>query len=464
MNLAGFCRNCLSNWYRDAAEARGLAMTKDESREAIYGMPYAEWQASPPDRGRRRQARRVREEPPEALAARPPTPALSRSARREVHAEQGQSSQADQPRAPGRRGAHGAFTWGVIDKLLEDGRLTFDAVSGTSAGALNAVVMIDGFERGGNDGARERLQEFWMRVSRGAGKVEPGNDVIDQMIGFGAPPCRPFSYFHALLRLPRPTGSIRSTSTRSATSSSRSSTSRRVQHCKAARLFISATNVRTGKIKVFTGKEVTADAVMASACLPNLFRAVEIGDEAYWDGGYMGNPALFPFFEDKGLGRHPARPDQSHPAGGLPRTGAGDHRAGQRDHLNASLLRELRAIDFVNRLLAESRLDPATTDRTGCTASRRRRRSPRTTRRPRWTPAGVSSRSCAMPSRAGGVRVLKDHYADVGVRGYLDLGRSSCEQSALDDGRPFSRWRYGPDGSAGTPPAGRTGSRTTTAR
>ena len=106
-----------------------------------------------------------------------------------------------------------------------------------------------------------------------------------------------------------------------------------MQHCKAARLFISATNVRTGKIKVFTGKEVTADAVMASACLPNLFHAVEIGGEAYWDGGYMGNPALFPFFEDKGsddillVQVNPIRREE------VPQHRRRDRRAGERDHL-----------------------------------------------------------------------------------------------------------------------------------
>ena len=101
-------------------------------------------------------------------------------------------------------GAHGAFTWGVIDKLLEDGRLTFDAVSGTSAGAMNAVVMIDGFDRGGNDGARERLQEFWMRVSHGGGKVEPGHEVIDEIIGFWRSSMQPFAYFPRLAAVASP--------------------------------------------------------------------------------------------------------------------------------------------------------------------------------------------------------------------------------------------------------------------
>jgi NTE family protein len=133
----------------------------------------------------------------------------------------------------------------------------------------------------------------------------------------------------------------------------------RVRACRKVRVFISATNVRTGKIKVFTGKDVTADAIMASACLPNLFQAVEIDGEAYWDGGYMGNPALFPFFEDKEsddtllVQVNPIRRED------VPRTGDEIAERVSEITFNASLLRELRAIDFVNRLLAEHRLDPA---------------------------------------------------------------------------------------------------------
>jgi len=95
-------------------------------------------------------------------------------------------------------GAHGAFTWGVVDRLLEDGRLAVDAVSGTSAGAMNAVVMVDGFARGGFDGARERLEQFWMQVSRGGGKIEPGHEIIDAIIGFWRSSMQPFSYFPRL--------------------------------------------------------------------------------------------------------------------------------------------------------------------------------------------------------------------------------------------------------------------------
>ncbi len=318
-------------------------------------------------------------------------------------------------------GAHGAFTWGVIDKLLEDGRLTFDAVSGTSAGAMNAVVMIDGFERGGSDGARERLQEFWMRVSQGGGKVEPGHEVLDEIIGFWRSSFQSFSYFPRLAAVASPYrfNPLNINPLRDLLESLVDFD--RVQHCKAARLFISATNVRTGKIKLFTGKEVTADAVMASACLPNVFRAVEIGDEAYWDGGYMGNPALFPFFEDKGsddillVQVNPIRREE------VPHTGVEIIERVSEITFNASLLRELRAIDFVNRLLAEHRLD---------TSKYRPNRMHRIDASKALRNHGAATKMDTSWSffqelrdagRDAATTFLRKHYADVGVRASLDL-------------------------------------------
>ena len=318
-------------------------------------------------------------------------------------------------------GAHGAFTWGVIDRLLEDGRLTFDAVSGTSAGALNAVVMIDGFERGGADGARERLQEFWLRLSRGGGRVGPGNPVIDQIMSFWSSSLQPLSYFPRLAAVASPYrfNPLNINPLRDLLESLVDFEC--VMHCKAARLFISATNVRTGKIKVFTGAEVTADAVMASACLPNLFHAVEIGDEAYWDGGYMGNPALFPFFEDKGsddillVQINPIRREA------VPRSGVEIVERVSEITFNASLLRELRAIDFVNRLLAENRLD---------TTKYRPNRMHRIEATKALSNHGAATKMDTSwgfflelrdAGREAAEEFLRDHYADVGVRATLDL-------------------------------------------
>jgi len=318
-------------------------------------------------------------------------------------------------------GAHGAFTWGVVDRLLEDGRLDFEAISGTSAGAMNAVVMIDGYERGGADGARERLHEFWMRVSRGGGKAEPGHEVIDEIIGFWRSSFQPFSYFPRLAATASPYrfNPLNINPLRDLLESLVDFD--RVRHCRSAKIFISATNVRTGKIKLFTGEDVTADAVMASACLPNLFQAVEIDGEAYWDGGYMGNPALFPFFEDKKtddtllIQINPIRRDE------VPRTGVAIAERVSEITFNASLLRELRAIDFVNRLLAEHRLDPT------------RYRPNRLHRIDASTALAHHGASSKMDTswrffeelrdagRDAADAFLRDHYADVGVRGTFDL-------------------------------------------
>jgi NTE family protein len=318
-------------------------------------------------------------------------------------------------------GAHGAFTWGVVDRLLEDGRLAVDAVSGTSAGAMNAVVMIDGFERGGFDGARERLHEFWMRVSHGGGRAEPGHEVIDAIIGFWRSSMQPFSYFPRLTAMASPYrfNPLNINPLRDLLESLVDF--ERVRNCRQVRVFISATNVRTGKIKVFTGTEVTADAVMASACLPNLFQAVEIDGEAYWDGGYMGNPALFPFFEGKRsddtllVQINPIRREE------VPRTGVAIAERVSEITFNASLLRELRAIDFVNRLLAEQRLDPT-------------RYRPNRLHRIEATKAlenhGASTKMDTSwrffqelrdAGRAAAKKFLRAHYADIGVRSSFDL-------------------------------------------
>ncbi|MGL4240520.1 MAG: patatin-like phospholipase family protein, partial [Beijerinckiaceae bacterium] len=195
-------------------------------------------------------------------------------------------------------GSHGAFTWGVLDRLLEDDRFALDAVSATSAGAMNAIAMAHGLALDGAAGGRERLEAFWRAVSR-KGRVWnplPPNPFAAflQMTPFApfANPAyllqqslAPFFSPYDLLFEQNP---LREVLTEIVDFDVIARSPR------AARLFIAATNVRTGKIKVFENTEVTAEAALASACLPYLFKAVEIGGESYWDGGFAGNPALFP--------------------------------------------------------------------------------------------------------------------------------------------------------------------------
>jgi NTE family protein len=254
-------------------------------------------------------------------------------------------------------GAHGAFTWGVLDRFIEDGRLDFEAISGTSAGAMNAVVLADGLMRGGAVGARERLEAFWRGVSREE-LAGPAHAIIEPILSFWKLPSFPrFPGFTGFGHFASPSffnpldiNPLRDLLEELVDFD-------RVRANEGLRLFISATNARDGKIKVFSGNAVTAEAVMASACLPHLFRAVEIDGEAYWDGGYSGNPALFPFFtetvcEDILLVQiNPVRRED------VPTNAREITERVNEITFNASLLREFRAIDFVNRMLDQGRLD-----------------------------------------------------------------------------------------------------------
>ena len=254
-------------------------------------------------------------------------------------------------------GAHGAFTWGVLDRILEDGRIDIEGISGTSAGAMNAVVLVDGWVRGGRDGAREQLHKFWRGVSRKGGVSGPPQNVFDAMMSFWhLPRVSGPGLFNIWNQFSSPLDFSPLTINPLRDLLSRLVDFERVHACEDIRLFISATNVRTGKIRVFRDGEITADALAASACLPMLFQAVEINGDAYWDGGYMGNPALFPFFSETGcedillVQINPILREE------VPTS---THEIMERVSeitFNASLLREFRAIDFVNRLIEDNRL------------------------------------------------------------------------------------------------------------
>jgi NTE family protein len=195
-------------------------------------------------------------------------------------------------------GSHGAFTWGVLDRLLEEPWLKIEAISGTSAGAMNAAVLVSGFLNGGARGAREALDTYWERVAESARyspiqrsifdrlmnrwslDTSPGYVVMDLMSRLVSPyNLNPFGY--------NPIRSI-------------------LEDCidfghlndAPIKLFITATSVRTGRGKIFRNKEITPDVLLASACLPTLFQAIEIDGEPYWDGGYAGNPTISPLVRE----------------------------------------------------------------------------------------------------------------------------------------------------------------------
>lgn len=255
-------------------------------------------------------------------------------------------------------GAHGAFTWGVLDRLLEHGEIGFEAVSGTSAGAMNAVVLADGWYGGGAEGAREALGGFWKGVAD-LGRWSPlQRTALDRLFGNWSlenSPAYVMMDLMARVASPYDMNPMNVNPLRPLLESLVDFEN--VRCCTAFQLFLSATNVETGRVRVFSREAVTADVVLASACLPHMFQAVEIDGVPYWDGGYMGNPALFPFF------RYSATDDvvivQINPITrkGTPKSAREILDRMNEITFNASLLKEFRAIEFVARLLEEGRLD-----------------------------------------------------------------------------------------------------------
>ena len=250
-------------------------------------------------------------------------------------------------------GSHGAFTWGVIDRLLEDGRIRFDGLCGTSAGAMNAVVCAFGFMRDGSAGARAALHDFWKKVSA-AGQLyspirsNPFGALFDDAIRTTS-----YAMFDSLTRTLSPYQLNPTNFNPLRTVLENVVDFAQFRTCKHMRVFVCATNVRTGKPKVFHNHEVTADAVLASACLPYLFQAVEIEGEHYWDGGYVGNPAIFPLiYETDALDIMIVHINPLN-VKDVPRTAPEILDRVNEISFNSSLVREMRAIAFVQKLVAD---------------------------------------------------------------------------------------------------------------
>lgn len=246
-------------------------------------------------------------------------------------------------------GAHGAVTWGVLDRLLEDDRIAVEGISGASAGAVNAAALAYGLFRGGRESAREtldRLCEEIMRVGAFASPVRAGPfDDADDPLAY-----RMFDIFTRIYSPyqfnPFNINPLRDVLARVIDFDA-------LKECTVTKLYLSATNVRTGKVKIFRTRDASIDAVLASTCLPFLFKAVEIDGEAYWDGGYMGNPPLFPFFYEVESSDvvivhiNPLTRDK------VPMTAPEILNRLNEISFNGSLLRELRAVAFVEKLLED---------------------------------------------------------------------------------------------------------------
>jgi NTE family protein len=254
-------------------------------------------------------------------------------------------------------GAHGAFTWGVLDYLLEDGRLIIEGLSGTSAGALNAVMCIDGLARGGPKEARRRLANFWRAVSIDGNLPSVQREVVERLFTFmpleGSPVQAWFDamsrYFSPYDLNPLNINPLRDLIERFVDFDA-------VRGHTETQLFVSATNVTTGRLRIFPREKISADVVMASAALPMVFQAVMVDDVPYWDGGYMGNPVIFPFF------RNTTTEDvliiQINPVERreVPTSARDIMNRVNEITFNSSLLAEYRAIEFVGRLIDQGRL------------------------------------------------------------------------------------------------------------
>jgi NTE family protein len=246
-------------------------------------------------------------------------------------------------------GAHGAFTWGVLDRLLEEEHIIADAMCGTSAGAINAVVCAYGLHKGGPIKAKELLEKLWKKLSNSGGFKpsfidkywsngdiynSPGYIMFNAMSQYMSPyHFNPLNY-NPLRGIMEDLVDFED-----------------LHRYKDKKVFICATNVKTNRAKIFTNKEITVDAVMASACLPLLFQAVEINGEYYWDGGYMGNPPIFPLITNTNLHDIVLIKINSINIKSVPTTARDITDRVNEISFNSSLINEMKLIHYRNELL-----------------------------------------------------------------------------------------------------------------
>lgn len=331
-------------------------------------------------------------------------------------------------------GAHGAFTWGVLDRLLDEADIEVAAITGTSAGALNGAAYKAGLIHGGLEGARAALDKVWHDVG-GLGHpsmmrwLEPFGDTLPAMApalakAWSYSPLYAFWETSARMMSPYMFGGIVANPLRAIIETFDWDA---VCAADGPDLFVSATNVRSGKIRVFSGAEVTTEAILASACLPTLFEAVEIHDpdtgkaEAYWDGGYTGNPALFPLFPAELpddiviVSINPLYREE------VPRDAVAIQSRINEISFNSSLLRELRAISFVKRLIADGSVKRGAMKDVNLHLIQDDEI---------MTQLGIATKSFAIPvviaqlkeaGRTAMDRFLAAHKADLGQRGTVDL-------------------------------------------
>ena len=254
-------------------------------------------------------------------------------------------------------GAHGAFTWGVLDRLLQEHGLHIEGISGTSAGAMNGAVMVAGYAKGGREGARRALDTFWEAVSHYSPIGLVHRSALDQMMGNWNTDQSPgVAAFETLFSTVSPY-QLNPTNFHPLRAILEEQIDfQALQTCKSIKLFVSATNVRTGRNRIFDHDELTVDALIASACLPTMFQAVQIGGDPYWDGGYTGNPALYPLIYN--CASRDIAVVQINPLErpGVPMTAGEIMNRLNEVTFNFSLMAEMRAIAFVQHLIESDEL------------------------------------------------------------------------------------------------------------
>lgn len=256
-------------------------------------------------------------------------------------------------------GAHGAFAWGVLDRLLEDGRIEVEGISATSAGAMNAAVLAYGLLQGGSDGARTALRDFWRDISRSAAAHNPFRKLPWEKHfhpGHSLEHSPMFLLTDWWLRLLSPyefnplnVNPLRDVLARHVDFAA-------LRQSCPIRLYLCATNVQSGKMRIFSSEEMSIDAVMASACLPLLFQAVQIDGEYYWDGGYVGNPAIFPLIYHCGTRDVVIVHINPILRKGVPKTASEILNRINEVSFNSTLMRELRTIGVVTSMIQQGKL------------------------------------------------------------------------------------------------------------
>ena len=254
-------------------------------------------------------------------------------------------------------GSHGAFTWGVLDQLIEDGRLEFEALSGTSAGAINAAIMLQGWAKAGPAGARAELAKFWTELGNMAIASPIQRTPLDRLQGNWNLDASPAALWADLIQRtlsPWQRNPLKFDPLRDLLRAHFDE--KAVRACEHIKLFIAATNVQTGKARIFTLQELSIDALLASASLPNVHDAVVIDGVPYWDGGFRGNPPIWPFIYECDS------PDvvivEVNPAfrAGIPQTNAEIADRLNEITFGGALMAEMRAIAFVQNLIEKGEL------------------------------------------------------------------------------------------------------------